>query len=71
MTEIGKNHLLEIWPELSPSLKPNEVSEAGIDIIENATTGSVWFIHKHGSKAFEVPEHCENLESLLKVQKSE
>ena len=54
--------------QYSPSLKSNEVSEAGIEIIQSGETASVWTMHLSGTQAFLVPDPFENLEDLLKLQ---
>jgi hypothetical protein len=38
-------------------------------IIEEGTTGSVWYLHKHGDQPFEVPTEFPSFEALLKHQK--
>ena len=54
--------------QYSPFLKSNEVSEAGIEIIQSGETASVWTMHLSGTQAFLVPDPFENLEDLLKLQ---
>ena len=54
--------------QYSPFLKSNEVSEAGIEIIQSGETASVWTMHLSGTQAFLVPDSFENLEDLLKLQ---
>ena len=49
-------------------LKSNEISEAGIEIIQSGETASVWTMHLSGTQAFLVPDPFENLEDLLKLQ---
>ncbi len=37
-----------------------------LDLIESAAaTGSVWYLHKHGDKPFEVPDDIPTLDKLL------
>ena len=68
MTEVGKEYLKGLWPKLQPALKADEVSEAGLEIIESADTATVWFIHTSGQKAFEIPDTLDSLEKLLVYQ---
>ena len=68
MTQVGKDYLRELWPQLQPALQANEVSEAGMKIIESANSGSVWFIHSSGQEAFEIPDQLDSLDKLLSFQ---
>ena len=65
---MGQKLAAQMSPNYSPILMPQEVSEAGIAMIESAKSGSIWSMHLNGTKAFEVPDPFENLEDLLKFQ---
>ena len=41
------------------------MSEAGLEIMEKSESASVWFIHTHGQKAFEIPNELDTVEKLL------
>ena len=63
---MAKQHYdKRVRAELLPQLLPSEVSEAGIEIMENADSASIWFIHTHGQKAFEIPNQFETMDDLL------
>ncbi len=66
MTEVGSKFLDSLGCEEN-MLEPEEVGEAGVKIVEDEKTksGSVWYIHKHGDDAFELPNE-NTWENLMK-----
>ena len=69
ITPAAKAHYDQrVRAQLLPQLLPSEVSEAGIEIMEKAESASVWFIHTHGQKAFEIPNELDTMEKLLEYQ---
>ena len=68
MTQVGQDYLQSVLPQLQPSLQPNEVSEAGLKIMESRNSGSVWFLHTSGQEAFEIPDQLDSLDKLLSFQ---
>ena len=66
ITPVAKAHYDQrVRAQLLPQLLPSEVSEAGLEIMEKAESASVWFIHTHGQKAFEIPNELDTVEKLL------
>ena len=66
ITAVAKAHYDQrVRAQLLPQLLPSEVSEAGLEIMEKAESASVWFIHTHGQKAFEIPNELDTVEKLL------
>ena len=66
ITPVAKAHYDQrVRAQLLPQLLPSEVSEAGLEIMEKAESASIWFIHTHGQKAFEIPNELDTVEKLL------
>ena len=66
ITPVAKAHYDQrVRAKLLPQLLPSEVSEAGLEIMEKSESASVWFIHTHGQKAFEIPNELDTVEKLL------
>lgn len=68
MTEVGAKFLDGLGENLGNFLSPQEVGEAGVKLIESASTASVWHIHQKGEEAYEIPDES-SLENLFKHKK--
>ncbi len=57
MTEAGKKFLHGLGAiGATDILQPSDVAAACIDVLDKGTSGSVWFVHKHGKPAYEAKD---------------
>jgi hypothetical protein len=67
MTEVGAKFLESMDEALGIIMNADEVGEAGVKLVETASTASIWHIHQHGEEAYEIPNEA-SFANLLKHQ---
>ena len=68
MTEVGTTYLEGLEDQLGKFLTPEEVGEAGAQLMKTASTASVWHLHQKGETAYEIPNDRTSLADVLKYQ---
>ena len=68
MTEVGTQFLESLGENETNFLSTQEVAQAGVKLIEDASTASVWHLHQKGDEVYEIPDET-GYENLFKHQK--
>ena len=69
MTEVGTTYLEGLEDQLGKFLTPEEVGEAGAQLMKTASTASVWHLHQNGEAPYEIPNQYQTIADVLKHQK--
>ena len=69
MTEVGTTYLEGLEDQLGKFLTPEEVGEAGAQLMKTAPIASVWHLHQNGEAPYEIPNQYQAIADVLKHQK--
>lgn len=69
MTEVGTKYLDGLANQLGNFLTAEEVGEAGAQLIETASTATVWHIHQNGEAPYEIPNQTKVVADVLRFKK--